>query len=142
MKSQIKEKTKLRCHFHAVYCLNYHLVLVTKYRNKCLQKNQLEYLKQEFERLLTQWDCQLLEFNGEEDHVHLLFEAHPSMDLSKLINNLKTVTSRLIRKKFPSHLKKYYWKPVFWTRAYCLISTGGASIEIIKKYIENQGHHE
>ena len=142
MQSQIKEKTKLRGHFHAVYCLNYHLVLVTKYRKKCLQKNQLEFLEQEFERLLIQWDCKLLEFGGEEDHVHLLFETHPSMDLSKLINNLKTVTSRLIRKKYPTHLKKYYWKPVFWTRAYCLISAGGASIEVIKTYIENQGQHE
>ena len=83
-----------------------------------------------------------MEFGGEEDHVHLLISAHPSMDLSKLINNLKTVTSRMIRKKYETHLKKYYWKPVFWTRAYCLITTGGATLDIVKKYIENQGDHE
>ena len=138
MKSQIKEKTKLRGHFHAVYSLNYHLVLVTKYRKRCLRPEQLDFLKQEFGRLFCEWDCRLLEFSGKEDHVHLLFEAHPAMNLSKLINNLKTVTSRLIRKKFPAHLKKYYSKPVFWTRAYCLISTGGATLEVIKKYVEKQ----
>jgi putative transposase len=93
-------------------------------------------------RLFCEWDCRLLEFSGKEDHVHLLFEAHPAMNLSKLINNLKTVTSRLIRKKFPAHLKKYYSKPVFWTRAYCLISTGGATLEVIKKYVENQGNEK
>ena len=138
MKSQVKEKTKLRGHFHSAYSLNYHLVLVTKYRKKCLKNEQLEFLKSEFERLLKEWDCELLEFGGEEDHVHMLFSAHPSLDLSKLINNLKTVTSRLIRKKYPTHLKKYFWKAVFWSRAYCLVSTGGATLEIIKKYIENQ----
>ncbi|MBK9039593.1 MAG: IS200/IS605 family transposase [Bdellovibrionales bacterium] len=142
MKSQIKEKTKLRGHFHAVYSLNYHLVLVTKYRKRCLRPEQLDFLKQEFGRLFCEWDCRLLEFSGKEDHVHLLFEAHPAMNLSKLINNLKTVTSRLIRKKFPAHLKKYYSKPVFWTRAYCLISTGGATLEVIKKYVENRGNEK
>lgn len=142
MKSQIKEKTKLRGHFHAAYSLNYHLVLVTKYRKRCLRPEQLDFLKQEFGRLFCEWDCRLLEFSGKEDHVHLLFEAHPAMNLSKLINNLKTVTSRLIRKKFPAHLKKYYSKPVFWTRAYCLLSTGGATLEVIKKYVENQGNEK
>lgn len=142
MKSQIKEKTKLRGHFHAAYSLNYHLVLVTKYRKRCLRPEQLDFLKQEFGRLFCEWDCRLLEFGGKKDHVHLLFEAHPAMNLSKLINNLKTVTSRLIRKKFPAHLKKYYSKPVFWTRAYCLLSTGGATLEVIKKYVENQGNEK
>lgn len=142
MKCQVTEKTKLRGHFHAVYSLNYHLVFVTKYRKKCLKKEHLEFLKEHFERLLREWDCELMEFGGEADHVHLLISAHPSMDLSKLINNLKTVTSRMIRKKYETHLKKYYWKPVFWTRAYCLITTGGATLDIVKKYIENQGDHE
>jgi putative transposase len=81
----------------------------------------------------------LLEFGGEADHVHLLFSAYPNLDLSKFINNLKTVSSRMIRKNFPEHLKGFYYKPVLWTRAYCLLSTGGATIEIIEKYIQNQG---
>lgn len=139
MKSQIIEKTKTRCHYHAVYNLNYHLVLVTKYRKKCLQKNHLEYLQKISNQILTAWDCELIEFGGESDHIHILFAAHPAMDLSKFINNLKTVSSRMIRKEFSEHLRKYYWKPVFWTRAYCLLSTGGATLDVIKKYVENQG---
>lgn len=141
MESQLKEKTKLRGHYHSVYNLQYHLVLVTKYRKKCLKKEHLEHLKSTFERLLIEWDCELIEFGGEEDHVHLLLSAHPAMDMSKLINNLKTVSSRMLRKDFESHLKKFYWKPKLWTRAYCLLTTGVATIETIKKYIENQGNH-
>jgi putative transposase len=142
MQSQISEKTKRRGHFHSVYSLNYHLVLVTKYRRKCLKKEQLEELKQILESVAIKWDCRVAEFGGEEDHAHLLLECHPAMDMSKFINNLKTVSSRLLRKKFAKHLSKYYWKPVLWTRAYCLLTTGGATIETIKKYIENQGNHE
>jgi putative transposase len=67
-----------------------------------------------------------------------LLNAHPSLDLSKLINSLKTVSSRLLRKEFAKHLAKYYWKPVFWTRAYCLLTCGGAPLEVIKQYIEQQ----
>lgn len=84
------------------------------------------------------WSVKLMEFNGEHDHVHLLIDAHPSMDLSKYISSIKTVSSRLIRKEFKSQVDKYYWKPYFWTRAYCLLTTGGAPIEIIKQYIQNQ----
>jgi putative transposase len=84
------------------------------------------------------WDVELLEFGGESDHVHLMLELHPNIMPSRFINNLKTVTSRRLRKEFPKHLAKYYWKPVLWTRAYCLLSTGGAPLEILRRYIENQ----
>ena len=80
----------------------------------------------------------LIEFNGEPDHVHLLFEVPPQVELSKLVNTLKTVSSRLVRKKHSEYLKKYYWKPVFWSRSYCILTTGGATIEIIEKYIKSQ----
>ena len=68
-------------------------------------------------------------------------EAPPQIQLSKLVNSLKTVSSRLIKKKFNEHLKKYYWKSAFWSRSYCIVSTGGASIQTIKKYIESQGNN-
>ena len=80
----------------------------------------------------------LLEFNGEADHVHLLLDMHPNIMPSKFINNLKTVTSRLMRKEFAKHLAEFYWKPVLWTRAYCLLTTGGATIDTIRQYIEKQ----
>ncbi|WP_327785682.1 IS200/IS605 family transposase [Borreliella garinii] len=84
------------------------------------------------------WKVSLNEFNHDKDHIHLLLEFTPNIQPSKFINNLKTVSSRLIRKKYSTYLYKYYWKPYFWSRSYCLISTGGASIDIIKKYIQNQ----
>jgi putative transposase len=135
------EKTKLKAHFHCVYNLKYHLVLVSKYRRRCFTPEILAFLKDTSEELCQKWDCTLVEFGGEEDHIHMLISCHPSMQLSIFINNLKTVTSRLTRKKFAKHLRLFYWKPVLWTRAYCLLTTGGATIETIKKYIENQGRH-
>ena len=98
----------------------------------------LERLEAISNNLCEKWEIELLEFGGEEDHVHLLLDMHPNIMPSRFINNLKTVTSRLIRKEFKAHLDKFYWKPVLWTRAYCLITTGGAPLEVIKKYIQNQ----
>lgn len=72
------------------------------------------------------------------NHVHLLLSMHPNVMPSRFVNNLKTMTSRLMRKEYKKHLSHYYWKPVLWTRAYCLISAGGAPLSILKKYIEDQ----
>ena len=84
------------------------------------------------------WDIECIEFGGEADHVHLLLDMHPNIMPSKFINSLKTVTSRLMRKEYAQHLSKFYWKPVLWTRAYCLISAGGAPLDILKEYIQKQ----
>ena len=124
--------------FGTVYKMTFHLVLVTKYRHKCLTKPMLERLEEICKIQCEHWDIKLLEFGGEADHVHLLIEMHPSVTPSTFIGSLKTVTSRLIRKEFAEHLKPYYWKPVFWSRSYCLLSTGGATNETIKQYIQNQ----
>ena len=132
-------KSNLKSHYHCVYNLQYHLVLVTKYRKKCFTPEILEELNRISSDICDRWSCSLAEFGGEEDHIHLLIEAHPAMDMSKFVNNLKTVTSRLIKKSHQGHFKKFYWKPALWTRAYCLLTTGGATIEVIRKYIENQG---
>jgi putative transposase len=129
---------KLKAHHHCLYNLNYHLVLVTKYRRKCFTPDILLYLKEIFQKLSAKWEIEILEFNGEQDHVHLLLATHPNIKMSTLVNNFKTVSSRLVRKKFSKHLSNFYWKPVLWTRAYCLITTGGAILDIIKKYIEKQ----
>ena len=123
---------------HCVYDLKYHLVLVTKYRRKCFSTQILKRLEEICRELCFKWSIDLLEFGGESDHVHLLISTKPTVQLSKFVGNLKTVTSRLIRKEFQNHLKKYYWKPVLWTRAYCIISSGGAPIDVIKNYIRTQ----
>jgi putative transposase len=124
---------------HAYYKLTYHLVVVTKYRHKCITQPMMERLKEVTNNLFERWDCKLIEMNGEEDHIHILFDAPPQINFANTINNYKTVTSRYIRKEFPKELSKFYWKPYFWSRSYMILSTGGATIEVIKKYIEKQG---
>ena len=124
---------------HSCYKLTYHLVVITKYRhpviNESVKKRLVEIVTDVIE---NSWKCTLIEVNGTEDHLHLLFDAPPQVQLSKLVNNLKTVSSRLIRKEFSEHLKPYYWKPYFWSNSYLILTTGGATIDIVKKYIENQ----
>ena len=132
----------MKSHYHCVYKLTYHLVLVTKYRKKCLSNEMLNRLEEIVKKNYADWEIDLLEFNGEADHIHLLLEMHPNIMPSKFINNLKTVSSRLIRKEFEEELKPYYWKPVLWTRAYCLLTTGGATIDVIREYIKNQERPE
>jgi putative transposase len=116
------KQNRYRSHWHCVYNLKFHLVLVTKYRKKCFTKIILNKLNTIFENQCQKWDVNLLEFGGESDHVHLLIETHPNIMPSKFINSIKTVSSRLTRKEFSKHFSKFYWKPVLWTRAYCLIS--------------------
>ena len=132
----------MKSHYHCVYKLTYHLVLVTKYRKKCLSNEMLNRLEEIIKKNCADWEIDLLEFNGEADHIHLLLEMHPNIMPSKFINNIKTVSSRLIRKEFDAELKQYYWKPVLWTRAYCLLTTGGATIDVIREYIKNQERPE
>jgi putative transposase len=103
----------------------------------------LERLKQIFGDTLAKWECELVEFNGEPDHLHILMSVNPKAQPSKLVNSLKTVSSRLIRKEFAEHVNQVYrGKPVFWSRTYCLLSCGGAPLSIIKQYIEQQAEIE
>ncbi|MDD3581604.1 MAG: IS200/IS605 family transposase [Desulfobacca sp.] len=81
-------------------------------------------------------------FGGEADHVHLLVEIHPALNISVLINNLKSASSRRIRNRFADHLKKFYGKPVFWHRAYFVASVGNVTLETVRRYVEQQGTKE
>ena len=122
-----------------VYKLSVHIVFVTKYRRQVITKEILDDLQKIFARLCLNQKCQLISFNGEQDHCHLLVEMYPDIAPSRLVNTLKTVSSRLIRRDYKTHLEKFYYdKPVFWTGAYCILSTGGAPFKIIKQYIESQ----
>ncbi len=132
-------RSQLKSHYHCVFNIKYHLVLVTKYRRKCFTEAILVRMKAILEELCETWSIDLLEFNGEDDHVHLLLELHPGVMPSQLINNLKTVTSRLLRKEFAEHFQHFYWNnPGIWTRAYCLLTVGGAPLEVLKQYIQDQ----
>lgn len=124
---------------HCVYNLKYHLVLVTKYRRKCIDSSIMIRLKEIFFDLCIKWECSLIEFNAESDHVHMLLELNPKISISAFINNLKTVSSRYIRRDFSIKLEKFYYKnPIFWSRSYCILTCGGAPLSIIKQYIEQQ----
>jgi putative transposase len=91
-----------------------------------------------FEELLEKWDCKLIEFNREEDHVHTLFQYHPDVELSKLVNNLKSVSSRKLHQELAEHLEQFYWKDVFWSGSYFVASCGGVTVSTLRKYIEAQ----
>jgi putative transposase len=113
-------------------------VFVTKYRNKCFTNDILNRAEEIFRGLCENAECELVEFSGEEDHVHLVISLHPSIEPAKLINTLKTVSSRYLRKEYADHLRKHYWKPALWSRAYCLLSVGGAPLSVLKDYVRNQ----
>lgn len=123
---------------HSVYLLNYHLVMVIKYRRKVITDKISEYLKQRFIKVGESYGVTLQEWNHDVDHVHVLFKATPHTEIAKFLNAYKSSSSRMVKKEFPE-IKRYLWKSAFWTQSYCLISTGGAPLEVIKQYIENQG---
>ena len=129
---------KLDSNNHSVFSLNYHLILVIKYRRKVLNDDISNRLKEIFEYISPNYNITLEEWEHDKDHIHVLFKAHPKSELSKFINAYKSASSRLIKKEF-SNMKKFLWKEYFWSRSYCLITTGGATIDVVKKYIENQG---
>ncbi len=123
---------------HSVFSLNYHLVLVIKYRRRVIDDTISCRLREIFESIQPSYNISLQEWNHDKDHVHVLFSAHPNSELSKFLNAYKSASSRLIKKEFPG-LRQYLWKEAFWSRSFCLVSTGGASIDTIRKYIESQG---
>ncbi len=129
---------KLDNNNHSVFLLYYHLVLVVKYRRQVIDDTISDYAKDMFVRLGKNYNISLVEWNHDMDHVHILFKAHPNSELSKFINAYKSASSRLIKKHFPQ-VKRKLWKEDFWSRSFCLLTTGGVPIEVIKKYIENQG---
>ena len=137
----MKEAHRLKTRSNSAFRLIYHLVLVTKFRKKSLTGEMLSHLETIFNETLNKWNCSLIEFGGEADHVHILFEGIPSIDLSKLVNNLKTVSSRLMRRDFKEHLKAFYWseKPMFWASSYATISVGvQAPLSKLIEYVKNQ----
>jgi putative transposase len=118
--------------------LKAHLVLTTKYRKKVFDAAMLARMHDIFLDLLVKWDCKLVEFNGEENHVHLLFQYHPDLQISTLVNNLKSVSSRRLRQEFEARVNEFYWKDVLWNGSYFIASCGGVTVSALKVYIENQ----
>lgn len=123
---------------HCVFKMHVHLVFVTKYRRGVFTKAVLDDLQEIFASVCTDFEAELVEFDGEDDHVHLLVEYPPKVAVSKLVNSLKGVSSLLIRKKNYPSIEKKLWGNALWSPSYFAGSCGGAPIEIIRQYIEQQ----
>jgi len=129
---------KLDSNNHSVFILYYHLVLVTKYRRKVINEDISDKLREIFDYISPNYNVFLQEWNQDGDHLHILLKAHPNSELSKFINAYKSASSRLIKRDYPE-IREKLWKEYFWSRSFCLLTTGGAPIDIVRKYIESQG---
>lgn len=126
---------------HSVFSLNYHLVMVTKYRRKVITDQISDRLKEIFTYIQPDYNITLKEWNHDKDHVHILFSAHPKSEITKFLNAYKSASSRLIKKEHPE-IRSQLWKDAFWSQSFCLISVGGVTLDILKAYIETQGEKE
>lgn len=122
---------------HCVFKMHVHLVFVTKYRKHVFDADCIQKLKVMFASVCEDFESTLVEMNGEDDHVHLLIEYPPKMAVASLVNSLKGVSSRLLRKQRPD-VEKRYWKNMLWSPSYFAASCGGAPIDIVKQYVEQQ----
>ena len=137
-KSEIAYTTDYRRGRSVVTALHVHLVFVTKYRRNVLSDRALEVLNEAFKDVCVDFGATLIDMNGEDDHVHLLLEYPVTVQLSKLVNSLKGVSSRMLRQKRYPEVQTRLWEGHLWSPSYFAASRGGAPLSIIKKYIENQ----
>lgn len=122
---------------HCVFQMHIHLVFVTKYRKTLFTKAHLTHMQAIFTKVCDDFDATLVEMDGERDHVHLLIHYPPKVAISRLVNSLKGVSSRRLRQEHDD-IQRYYWKGMLWSPSYFAASCGGAPIQIIRQYIENQ----
>lgn len=123
---------------HSVFLLQYHLIMCTKYRRKVIDDKVSHRLKEMFLHIALSYNITLEEWNHDSDHVHILFRGQPNTEISKFINAYKSASSRLIKKEYQD-IRKSLWKEMFWSQSFCLISTGGATADVIRQYIQTQG---
>ena len=123
---------------HSVFSMHYHLIMVVKYRRKVLDDEISMRLWEMFEYIGVPYKIKIEAWNHEPDHIHVMFSAEPKSELSRFINAYKSASSRLIKKEFPQ-IRKSLWKEMFWSRSFCLLTTGGVTMDIIKQYIDSQG---
>ena len=129
---------KLDSNNHSVFLLRYHLIMCVKYRRKVIDDNISKRLKEIFLKIAPSYNIKMDEWNHDIDHIHILFRGAPNSEISKFINAYKSASSRLIKKEFPD-IRQKLWKETFWSQSFCLISTGGVTVDIIEKYIQSQG---
>ena len=127
---------------HSVYALYYHLILVVKYRRKVFTDDKIiDFLKQKIHEISETHEVEILAIETDQDHVHILFKANPTLNIPKYINALKTITSREIRRNFPE-VKEKLWRNAFWSPSYFLATSGQVTLDVLKAYVESQGEKE
>jgi putative transposase len=134
----MNENNAIRRGRHCVFMMHVHLAFVTKYRRDVFTNEILDVLRPIFSSVCSDFEAELIEFDGEDDHVHLLVNYPPKVAVSKLVNSLKGVSSLLIRKMDYPNIKKKLWGAALWSPSYFAASCGGAPIAIIRAYIEQQ----
>ena len=134
----MEKVNSIRTGRHCVFLLHVHLVFLTKYRRGVRTKAIHDDLKEKFASVCHDFEAELVEFDGEDDHVHLLVTYPPKIAISALVNSLKGVSSRLIRKKRYPSIQKKLWGGSLWSPSYFAGSCGGAPISILRQYIEDQ----
>ncbi|MDV2998319.1 MAG: hypothetical protein N4J56_008024 [Chroococcidiopsis sp. SAG 2025] len=134
------KKLRLKLRNHMTFRLCYHLILTLKYRKDILTVEMQDRLKQILVTLLVKWECEPIELGGEGDHIHVLFDGHPGLNLVNFIKNIKSVSSRHMRKEYGDYLQQHLWGGEFWNDGSTIISVGAsASIDVLISYIQNQG---
>ncbi|WP_239373387.1 MULTISPECIES: IS200/IS605 family transposase [unclassified Frankia] len=123
---------------HVVSALHIHLVFVTKYRRGVFDAAMLNTCEQTMRDVCADFSARLVEFNGEDDHVHLLVEYPPKIAVSTLVNSLKGVSARMLRAEFTGRVNRASMRGHFWSPSYFAASAGGAPISVLREYIEGQ----
>jgi putative transposase len=127
---------------HSVHILQYHFVQCVKYRRKALTNPLVvDLLKKTIKDISQRFDVGVLNIEADKDHFHLLFKTKPTIEMSKYINAIKTISSREIRRNFPE-VHKLLWKDAFWSRSYFLATTGQVTLDVLKRYVDNQGKNK
>ena len=134
----MEKSNDIRLGRHCVFNMHVHLVFVTKYRREAFTKEVIDDLRGIFASICSDFESKWVEFDGEDDHVHLLVNYPPKVAVSALVNSLKGVSSRMIRKKNYPSIREKLWGGALWSPSYFASSCGGAPIEIIRQYIEQQ----
>lgn len=129
---------ELESNNHSVFLMHYHLILVTKYRRKVFDDTISNRAREIFEYIAPRYGITVEEWNHDGDHIHVLFRAQPKSELSKFINTYKSASSRLLKKEYPT-IRRQLWREYFWSRSFCLLTTGDAPLDVIRRYIETQG---
>ena len=124
---------------HSCFLLQYHMVFVTKYRKPVLEGPVKALVYQTIRNICEEKGLTILELNGEQDHVHILYEADPFTSPGELANIIKTKTSRYVRKAYgDTLLRQHYWKPLFWSNSYFVTTVSENSLQVVREYIKNQ----